>query len=162
MSSGLVGLAVVAFSCAEQTTPKQTVDAKGLTFEAPASWKSSPPPGRCAGRELKVEPIEGDDYPGRAGGLRLPGRRRLGGSQSRALAEPVQGQGRQPPKIETKKVKGKNVEVTRAETPATIIPPSSPDGRPEPDRRRCPAAGRDRHDRRGQLRTSGWSAPTRR
>ena len=54
MSSGFVGLAVSLLLCGADDA-KQTVDAKGLTFEAPASWKSSPPieldaPGGIEGR----------------------------------------------------------------------------------------------------------------
>ncbi len=45
VSSGLVGLAVISlFSGADDAT--QTVDAKGMKFEAPASWKASPPTSR--------------------------------------------------------------------------------------------------------------------
>ncbi len=48
--------------------------------------------------------------------------------------KPVQRQGRQSPEVETKKVKGKNVEVTRVETSGHYSPAQFP-GRPaEPDR----------------------------
>ena len=48
-----------------------------------------------------------------------------------------------PPKIESKKVKGKNVEVTRAETSGHYHPAQFP-GRPGARSARRPAAGRDR------------------
>ena len=46
--------------------------------------------------QLKVEPDRGRRLPGRADRLRLPRRRRHGRCQHQALAEPVQGRGRQP------------------------------------------------------------------
>src|SRR5580698_5175529 len=42
--------------------PKQTIDAKGLKFDAPAAWKSSTPTNAMRRAQLKAEPIEGDDY----------------------------------------------------------------------------------------------------
>ncbi len=62
-SSVFRGLAVAHF-VAVRTIAKQKVDARGLTFEAPPSWKSSPPPGQDARAELKAQPIEGDRIPG--------------------------------------------------------------------------------------------------
>ena len=84
--------------------------------------------------ELKVQPIDGDDFPGGAGGLCLSRRRRLGAGQFDRWKSQFKDKDGNPPKVETKKVKGKNVEVTRAETSGHYHPAQFP-GRPaEPDR----------------------------
>ena len=57
------GVLATAFFLMGADEPKQTIDAKGLTFEVPKSWKSSTPTKQSRRAELKVEPIEGDDYP---------------------------------------------------------------------------------------------------
>jgi hypothetical protein len=128
LSSGLVAIAVLSVGADE---PKQTIDAKGLTFEAPKAWKSSPPTNRMRRAELKADPIEGDGYPAELIVFAFPG----GAGSVEANIERWQklftdDQGN-PPKIETQKVKGKNVEVVRAEThgeyhPATFGGPPQP------------------------------------
>src|SRR4051794_39700711 len=58
------GLAAVAMLLVGADEAKQTIDAGGLKFEVPKAWKASPPPaGGMRKAEVKVEPIEGDDYP---------------------------------------------------------------------------------------------------
>jgi hypothetical protein len=115
--------------------PKQTVDAGGLTFEAPPAWKSSPPPaGGMRRAQLTAQPIDGDPYPAELVVLALPGS--AGGVEAnverwRKLFKDKDGN---PPQADTKKVKGKNVEVTRVETSGHYYPARFP-GRPaEPDR----------------------------
>jgi hypothetical protein len=113
--------------------PKQTIDARGLTFQVPASWKSSPPTSQMRVAQLKVDPIEGDDYPAE-----------MVVTVFRPSAGPVDANLRRwqgmfkdrdgnPPTIESKKIKGKNIEVTRAETAGHYYPAQF-SGRPEPDR----------------------------
>jgi hypothetical protein len=41
--------------------PKQTGDAKGRTFEAPKTWKSSKPSREIHRAALRVEPMNGND-----------------------------------------------------------------------------------------------------
>ncbi len=85
--------------------------------------------------QLKAEPLEGDDYPAELVVFAFPG-----GAGSvdanierwRNLFKDEQGNS---PKIETKKVQGKNVEVVRAETEGEYHPSQFP-GRPaEPVRK---------------------------
>lgn len=60
------GLAVIILAaCAlGADTPKQTIDADGLIFKAPRSWKSSRPTEQKFRRAyLKIEPVEGDSEP---------------------------------------------------------------------------------------------------
>ena len=129
------GLAAVALLSIGADEPKQTVDAGGLKFEAPKSWKSSPPTSQMRRAELKVEPIEGDGYPAELIVFAIRGGGWFGRGQPQALAELVQGRGRQPARIESKKVKGKNVEVVRAETHGEYNPPQFPGGPQQPVRK---------------------------
>src|SRR5881396_3548030 len=57
------GLLALALLVVGADGPKQTIEARGLSFQAPASWKSSPPSSQMRLAQLKVDPIEGDDYP---------------------------------------------------------------------------------------------------
>jgi hypothetical protein len=130
----LSSLAVLAIAvqAAWAEDPKQTVDAKGLKFEVPASWRSSPPTSQMRRAELKVEPVEGDDYPAELVVFAFRGGAGTVEDNLKRWQRMFKDKDGNAPKIESKKVKGKNVEVTRAETsgdyhPAQLI-------RPEPDR----------------------------
>jgi hypothetical protein len=133
VSSGFVGLAVCALLCGADDA-KQKVDAKGLRFEAPASWKSSPPASRMRRAQLKVEPIEGDNYQAELVVFAFPG----GAGSLEANLERWKKQftdkDGNPPKLEYKKVKGKNIEVTRVETSGHYHPSQFPGIAPEPER----------------------------
>ncbi len=128
---GLFALTVVLAGADE---PKQTIDAKGLTFQAPVSWKSSPPSSRMRRAQLKVEPIEGDEYPAELVVTYFPGGAGTVDDNLTRWQKQFKDEDGNPPKIESKKVKGKNVDVTRAETSGHYYPTALP-GRPaEPDR----------------------------
>jgi len=112
--------------------PKQTIDAKGLTFQAPASWKSSPPTKATRRAELKVEPIEGDDYPAELVVFAFPGGAGTVDDNLKRWQRLFKDKDGNPPRIESKTVKAKNVDVTRAETsghyyPAQFGPTKEPD-----------------------------------
>ena len=128
--AGAAALALVAGA----DEPTKTVDAGGLSFKAPESWKSMPTRSSMRRAQLKVEPVAGEDYPGRAGGLCVPRRSGYGRGQSRTLAGAVQGRGGNLPKIESKTVKGKNTEVTRVETAGHYKPGAIPGMPAEPER----------------------------
>src|SRR3954463_6163659 len=106
--------------------PTQTIDAGGLTFQVPPSWKSIPPSSSMRRAELKVAPAEGDKEPAELVVFAFPG----GAGTVEANIKRWQGQFKgddgQPPKIETKVVKGKNVEVTRVETAGHYFPMTFP------------------------------------
>ena len=128
----LVGLGTISFLMGADE-PKQTIDAKGLTFEAPKAWKSSPPSTEMRRAQLKVEPIEGDDY---AAELIVFAFRGGAGSVEDNLTrwqKLFKDEDGNPPKIESKKVQAKNTEVTRAETSGHYYPTSF-GGKKEPDR----------------------------
>jgi hypothetical protein len=114
--------------------PTQTIDAGGLTFEAPAAWKSGRPTSSMRRAELKVSPVEGDQDPAELVVFAFPG----GAGTVEANVKRWQSQFKDadgnPPRIESKSVPGKNVTVTRVETAGHYFPSQFP-GRPkEPDR----------------------------
>ncbi len=122
VTSSAIGLLALTFVAMAADDPKQTIDAQGMTFQAPASWKSNPPSRQMRRAELKVEPIEGDDYPAELVVFSFPGD--AGGVKAnlerwRRLFKDEDGN---PPAIESKEVKGKNVDVTRAETTGHYYP----------------------------------------
>jgi len=108
-------LAPSAFSADEKPAAKtQTVKAGGLTFEAPATWKSLPPSSVMRKAVLSVPSPSKDSadvaelvvfaFPGGAGTVAANIQRWEG-----QFKNPAGG----PSKAETKKTKGKNVDVTR-------------------------------------------------
>jgi hypothetical protein len=113
--------------------PKQTIDAKGLTFEAPSSWKSSPPKSQMRRAELKVEPIEGDEYQAELVVFAFRGGAGSVADNLKRWQRLFKDEDGNPPKIESKTVKGKNVDVTRAETSGHYYPAQF-GGAKEPDR----------------------------
>jgi hypothetical protein len=129
----IAGLMVLSLLLVGAEGPKQTIEARGLSFQAPAAWKSSPPTSQMRLAQLKVDPTEGDDYPAEMVVYVFPG----GAGSVDANLQRWQGMFKDKdgnrPKIDSKKVKGKNTEVTRAETSGDYHPAQF-GGRPEPDR----------------------------
>ena len=83
--------------------------------------------------QLKVEPIEGDDYPAELVVFAFPGGAGSVEANLKRWQKLFKDEDGNPPKIESKKVKGKNVEVTRAETSGHYHPAPF-GGTKEPDR----------------------------
>jgi hypothetical protein len=87
--------------------------------------------------ELKVDPIEGDDYPAELVVFAFPGGAGTVEDNLKRWQRLFKDKDGNPPKIESKKVKGKNVDVTRAETAGHYYPaqfgatkePDRPDAR---------------------------------
>jgi hypothetical protein len=127
------GTLATAFLLMGADEPKQSIDAKGLTFEAPKAWKSSPPTSEMRRAQLKVEPIEGDDYPAELIVFAFRGGAGTVEDNLTRWQKLFKDDDGNPPKIESKKVQAKNVEVTRAETSGHYYPASF-GGRKEPDR----------------------------
>lgn len=114
----------------------RTVDAGGLTFEAPESWKSVAPQSRMRRAELKIAPAKDDEakegaelilfaFPGGAGTVD-------------ANVERWQRQFRDkdgnPPKASVKTVEGKNTKLTRVEIAGHYFPANFPGQPKQPDR----------------------------
>lgn len=128
---GGLGIALVLCGADGAT---QKVDARGLKFEAPASWKSTPPTRSMRAAELKVDPIAGDDFPAEMVVYVFPGG--VGGVQANVdrWKNQFKDKDGNPPRVENKKVKGKNVDVTRVETAGHYHPTQFPGFPAEPDR----------------------------
>jgi hypothetical protein len=115
---GTVALALVAIGA---DTPTQTIDAKDVSFKAPATWKSVKPSNMMRLAQLQIKPVEGDEdqaellvfgFPGGAGTVET--------NLSRWQAFFVDDDGKQP-KIQSKTVKANGLEVTRAETSGRYV-----------------------------------------
>lgn len=118
--------AVIAIAQADDKT--QTIDAGGLKFAAPASWKSTPPKSQMRRAQLAVKPVEGDKeaaelvvfaFPGGAGGVDANVKRWAGQFQD------AQGN---PPTPKTEMRKGKNVDVTFVQISGHYVAPVQPGG----------------------------------
>ncbi len=128
----LVGAAALStLAVAADDPPKgQTITAQGLSFEAPAAWKSSKPTSPIRLAQLAVDPVVGDTdkaellvfaFPGGAGSVEA--------NVQRWRGQFVDADG-QPPRVNTSKRKGKNVDVTVVETGGRFVAPVQP-GSPE-------------------------------
>jgi hypothetical protein len=129
----VAGVAVMAMVMGADE-PKKVVDAGGLKFQAPEGWKSIPTDGQMRRAQLKVEPAKGDDYAAELVVFAFPG----GAGSVEANITRWQKQFRDadgnPPKIESKTVKIKNVDVTKVETSGHYTPSRFPGRAPEPER----------------------------
>src|SRR5262249_52161058 len=126
------GLLALVLLAAGADGPKQTIEARGLSFQAPASWKSSPPTTQMRLAQLKVDPIEGDDYPAEVVVFAFPGGAGSVEQNLQRWQRMFKDKDGNTPRIESKTVKGKNVDVVRAETSGHYTPAQF--GRPEPER----------------------------
>ena len=106
--------------------PPQTIDAGGMTFQAPASWKSSKPSMTMRRAQLKVDPAQGDPEAAELVVFAFPG----GAGTVEDNVNRWQGQFKdkdgKPPRVERKTIKGKNVEVFRVETGGHFVAPEFP------------------------------------
>ena len=114
--------------------PKQKIDAKGMTFEVPKSWKSSPPATQMRRAQLEVEPEEGDDYKAELIVFAFAGGAGSVEDNLKRWQKLFKDEDGNPPKIESKKVQAKNTEVTRAETSGHYYPTAFPGTPKQPDR----------------------------
>jgi len=119
--------AAAAFGADEKT---QSVDADGLSFQAPGAWKQSAPKSVMRKAELKIDPVKGDQeetelivfaFPGGAGGV---------DANIERWQRTFKDKDGNPPKVDVKTVKGKNVDVTRVEMAGHYFPTTFP-GQPK-------------------------------
>src|SRR4051812_22924620 len=115
--------ASTAFGADEKT---QTVDGKGITFEAPPSWKQEPPESEMRRAQLKIKSEKSDDpsaelilfaFPGGAGGV---------DANVERWQRMFRDKDGNPPKVEVKTLKGKNVDVNRVEMAGNYTPMTFP------------------------------------
>ncbi len=131
---GLAAVLVVVPALLGADKPKKTIDARGLKFQAPESWKTVPTSSQMRAAQLRVQPVEGDDFdaelvvyvfPGGAGGIE---------ANIERWSNQFKDSDGKAPKAESKKVEGKNIEVTRVEVAGHYHPASFPGLPREPDR----------------------------
>jgi hypothetical protein len=129
----LAGVAIAALA-AGADEPKQTIEAGGIHFKAPESWKSVPVRSTMRKAQLQVEPLKGDEFPALLVVYVFPGGAGTVDANVERWKRQFVGSDGNPPKIESKTVKGKNVEVTRVETSGHYKPSPLPGAAPEPER----------------------------
>jgi hypothetical protein len=108
----------------------ETITAKGISFAIPKTWKAGEPSSAMRLAQIKVGPEKGDDEPAELVLFAFPGG---GGSVEANLARwktQFEGKDGKPPEITTDKRKGKNVDVTFAETSGRYVAAVKP-GSPE-------------------------------
>ncbi len=119
----LAVFAVPAFGADEKT---QTVDGRGMTFQAPEAWKQEAPSSEMRRAQLKVNAAEGDAqgaelilfaFPGGAGGV---------DSNVERWQRMFRDKDGNPPKVDVKTVKGQNTEVNRVEIAGNYTPMTFP------------------------------------
>jgi len=111
----------------------QEVDCGGMTFQAPAAWKSSPPSSSMRRAQLKLPAENGADaaelivfaFPEGAGSV---------DANVARWRNTFKDKDGNPPKVEVKKVQGKNVEVTAVEVAGHYYPMTPPGQPKQPDR----------------------------
>jgi hypothetical protein len=129
----LAGMAV-ALLAAGADEPKKTIEARGLTFKAPESWKSIPSRSPMRVAQLQVEPKKGDDFPALLVVYAFAGGAGSVDDNVKRWQSQFKDADGNPPKIESKTVKGKNVDVTRVETAGHYTPGQFQGVAPEPER----------------------------
>ncbi len=117
-------------------TPTETVNAGGVSFAVPKTWKSSKPSSSMRLAQFKVAPVKGEEDAAELILFKFAG----GGGSVKANLDRWQQQFQDkdgsPPKLTTDTRKGKNTDVTFAETSGryvAAVTPGSPDKLDKPD-----------------------------
>jgi hypothetical protein len=122
-TAGAVALGIVLGITVAADAPTQTVTVGELSFDAPVAWKAVKPRSQMIQSQLTIAPAEGDQDPAEFTISAFRG----GGGGVEANLKRWQSQFKDadgnPPKLDQKTVKGKNVDVTRAETAGHYYPP---------------------------------------
>lgn len=120
--AGLGAFAILLIGLGADTPPKSH-EVGELTFQTPGDWKSVKPRSNMTQLQLVVERVKADD----ADAVLTLSALGSGGGGVEANIKRWQTQFKdeegKPAKLESKTVKGKNVEVTRAETAGHYYPP---------------------------------------
>lgn len=117
------GLQALSSADDDEKPKTQTVDAGGLTFEAPADWEKSKPKSQMRKAQLSVKPVGSDKEKAELVVYAFPeGAGTVEANVARWQNQFKDGEGNTP-EVQTKKVEGKNVEVTRVEVAGTYTDP---------------------------------------
>jgi hypothetical protein len=119
----LGGLATVLVALGAAQESPQTVDVGGVTFEVPASWKKVQPKSSMRRAQLEVPAVEGDTEPGELVVFVFPeGAGTVQDNVERWRNQFKDDSGKSPA-VDSKTVKGKNVDVTRVSARGTFTDP---------------------------------------
>jgi len=117
-----------------QDAKTQTIDAGGLTFEVPGSWKSSRPTSQMRKAQLKVDPVKGDEDPAELIVFAFPGGAGNVDANVERWRKTFKDKDGNPPRAEVKTVKGKNTDATRVEMAGHYYPTAFPGQAQQPDK----------------------------
>ncbi|RUL87572.1 hypothetical protein [Tautonia sociabilis] len=119
-----LSLALAPVVAAQETKTEQEtqkVEAGGLTFQVPSSWKVNRPTNQMRLVEIEVPPAEGDDKPGELVLFAFPGGAgTVQANVQRWRAQFVDEQGRNP-EVETETIKANGAEITLVETAGRYV-----------------------------------------
>jgi hypothetical protein len=118
--------------------PTQTIDAGGLTFRAPASWKATPPSSAMRRAQLTIPAAGGDGAPAELVVTAFPGGAGSVPANIARWQQQFEGPDGNPPKITSEARRGKNVSVTVVECAGRYVAavfPGSPQRHDKPDYR---------------------------
>ncbi len=122
LTFGLIAAALVVVGVGADG-PTESITVEGLTFDAPSAWKTAKPRSAMIQKQLTIAPTEGDKTPAELTISAIGG----GGGGVEANIKRWQSQFKdedgKEAKIEQKTVKGKNVDIIRAETAGHYFPP---------------------------------------
>jgi hypothetical protein len=121
----LCAIALAAAALAADT-PKQTIHARGLSFEAPKTWKSSPPRSTMRAAQLSVDPAKGDSEPAELVVFVFPGSAGTVEANIERWRSQFEDKDGKTPKAVTEKRKGKNADVTFVEIAGRYVAPLQP------------------------------------
>lgn len=127
-SAAALGAFAIAAAALGADEPTQTIEARGLTFQVPKSWKSSPPSSAMRAAQLKVDPAEGDAEPAELVVFAFPGGvGTLEDNLKRWQEQFVDKEGKRP-NVVSEKRKGKDTEVTFVEIAGRYVAAVTPGG----------------------------------
>jgi len=127
-------LAAVAALIGADEPKTQTIEARGLTFEAPKDWKKVETTSRMRAAQLKVDPVDGDDFPAELVVYVFPGGAGSVDDNVERWRKQFKDENGAAPKVETQKVQAKSLEASRVEIAGHYHPTSFPGLPPEKDR----------------------------
>ncbi len=126
------GLALIALIlAADEPQGTQTIDLGALMFQAPASWQKVPPKSSMRKAQLRIAPASGDKEPAELVVFVFPGGAGTVAQNVERWQQQFRDAAGQPPKVESRKVQGKNVDVTRVEVAGIYNDPFAGTG-PQP------------------------------
>ncbi|HEX8198995.1 MAG TPA: hypothetical protein VF590_00805 [Isosphaeraceae bacterium] len=132
---GAVAATVVALGA---DAPPQTIDAGGLTFQAPGSWKSSRPSSFMRRAQLAVPPAQGAGESAELVVFAFPGGAGTVQQNVARWQQQFEDPSGKPPRITSEARRGKNVDVTVVECAGryvAAVQPGSPERLDKPDYR---------------------------